>query len=53
MKRIAFVGLGHMGLPMAMNLVKHGYEVKGFDLQKEAMQALVEAGGTALSLIHI
>ena len=26
-KRIAFVGLGAMGLPMALNLLKHGYEV--------------------------
>jgi 3-hydroxyisobutyrate dehydrogenase len=33
MKReIAFVGLGNMGMPMAANLAKAGYEVHGFDL---------------------
>lgn len=46
MKRIGFVGLGHMGLPMAINLVKAGYHVTGFDLQTEAMDLLVAAGGT-------
>ena len=31
MTRIAFLGLGHMGLPMAKNLVAAGHEVHGFD----------------------
>lgn len=29
---IAFIGLGNMGGPMAANLAKAGYQVKGFDL---------------------
>ena len=29
--RIAFIGLGNMGAPMAANLVKAGHEVTGFD----------------------
>ncbi|MBM4591065.1 3-hydroxyisobutyrate dehydrogenase, partial [Rhodococcus hoagii] len=29
---VGFVGLGHMGGPMAANLAKAGYVVKGFDL---------------------
>ena len=29
MSSIAFLGLGHMGLPMALNLVKAGHEVHG------------------------
>lgn len=45
MARIGFVGLGHMGLPMAINLVKAGHEVTGFDLQAKALQSLQEAGG--------
>ena len=45
MARIGFVGLGHMGLPMAINLVKSGHEVTGYDLQAEALQKLAEAGG--------
>ncbi len=29
--RIAFIGLGNMGAPMALNLQKAGHEVTGFD----------------------
>jgi 3-hydroxyisobutyrate dehydrogenase len=29
---IAFIGLGKMGRPMAANLVRAGYDVRGFDL---------------------
>lgn len=47
MARIGFVGLGHMGLPMAINLVKAGHQVTGFDLQAEALKTLADAGGFA------
>ncbi|MBA2652843.1 MAG: 3-hydroxyisobutyrate dehydrogenase [Tatlockia sp.] len=51
MARIGFVGLGHMGLPMALNLIKAGHIVTGFDLQTEALKNLAVAGGiTAKSL---
>jgi L-threonate 2-dehydrogenase len=43
---IAFVGLGSMGLPMAGNLVKAGYQVRGFDVRDAAMDALAAQGGT-------
>lgn len=33
--KIAFVGLGLMGVPMAKNLLKAGYQIVGFDLNKE------------------
>lgn len=36
-KKIAFIGLGHMGGPMAANLVKAGHSVSGFDLAPEAL----------------
>jgi len=52
MKRIGFVGLGHMGLPMAINLVKAGYTVMGFDLQTPAMDNLVAAGGLRAKTIE-
>jgi 3-hydroxyisobutyrate dehydrogenase len=45
--RIAFIGLGQMGLPMAANLLKAGYEVVGFDLSLQALQKLVSEGGRA------
>src|SRR5690606_24640225 len=44
MTRIAFLGLGHMGLPMAVNLVKAGHEVHGFDLVPAAIDAAQAAG---------
>ncbi|MDX1456604.1 MAG: 3-hydroxyisobutyrate dehydrogenase [Marinobacter sp.] len=47
MAKIAFIGLGHMGGPMAANLVKAGHEVTVFDLAKEALQHAVEAGAVA------
>lgn len=36
---IAFLGLGHMGGPMAVNLVKADYTVAGFDLMPAAVDA--------------
>ena len=32
MARIGFIGLGNMGLPMALNLVKAGHAVVGYDV---------------------
>lgn len=39
MTRIAFLGLGHMGLPMALNLIKAGHDVRGFDVVPAAVDA--------------
>ena len=47
MATIGFIGLGNMGGPMAINLVKAGHDVKAFDLSESAMQAVVEQGGRA------
>lgn len=30
--KVGFVGLGNMGLPMARNLIKNGYQVFGYDV---------------------
>lgn len=46
-KTIAFIGLGHMGGPMAQNLIKAGHTLKVFDLVPEALKAAVQAGATA------
>ena len=43
-KTIAFIGLGNMGGPMAVNLVKAGHKVIGFDLVKTSRDAVEEAG---------
>ena len=42
--RIAFLGLGHMGLPMALNLKAAGHEVVGFDVSPAAVEAAAAAG---------
>lgn len=42
--RIAFIGLGHMGGPMAANLVAAGYPVAGFDVVPAALEAAAAAG---------
>ena len=36
---VAFLGLGHMGGPMAVNLVRAGYTVAGFDVVPAALDA--------------
>ncbi len=44
MADIAFMGLGNMGLPMALNLVRAGHGVTGFDLSPAAREAATAAG---------
>jgi 3-hydroxyisobutyrate dehydrogenase len=44
MTSIAFLGLGHMGLPMAQNLVKAGHAVVGFDVVPAVQDAARAAG---------
>ncbi|MEY4523364.1 MAG: hypothetical protein RIR27_440 [Pseudomonadota bacterium] len=43
--KVAFLGLGNMGLPMALNLVKAGHQVRGFDLVQTQLDALKAGGG--------
>lgn len=47
MSHIAFIGLGHMGAPMAINLVKAGHTLSVFDLVPASVQTLVSAGAKA------
>lgn len=47
MAAIAFIGLGNMGSGMAANLVKAGHDVRAFDLNVDAVAALVAQGATA------
>ena len=48
MSRIAFIGLGNMGAPMAANLLKAGHALNVFDLDAAAVQTAVAAGATAV-----
>jgi len=45
--KIAFIGLGIMGKPMAKNLLKAGYDLTVFDFNADAVKELVVAGATA------
>lgn len=44
MTTIAFLGLGHMGLPMAKNLAAEGHQVTGFDVVPAAIDSARSAG---------
>jgi 3-hydroxyisobutyrate dehydrogenase len=44
---VAVIGLGNMGVPMGLRLIKAGFEVTGFDLSAAARKNFVAAGGRA------
>lgn len=46
MAKLAFIGLGNMGGPMAINLVKAGHAVTVFDLSEPACRQLEDAGAS-------
>ncbi|XP_046959758.1 NAD-dependent L-serine dehydrogenase [Vanessa cardui] len=43
-KNVAFLGLGNMGGYMAANLVKKGFNVRGYDPSKDALSAAAKNG---------
>lgn len=47
MTQIAFIGLGKMGAPMALNLLKHGHQVKVFDIVQAAVEHCANYGAIA------
>lgn len=47
MKKVGFVGLGIMGKPMVLNLLKAGIDTTVYDVNAKAVEALVEAGAKA------
>lgn len=51
MSKIAFIGLGNMGGPMAANLIKAGHQLRVFDLVPAARDAAA-AGAHAASSAH-
>jgi 2-hydroxy-3-oxopropionate reductase len=44
MKKIGFIGLGIMGKPMAINLLKAGYNLTIYDIRPEPVKEVVSAG---------
>ncbi len=48
-KRIGFVCLGTMGLPMARNLLRAGHRLRAFDLDPARARMLADVGGATAS----
>ena len=46
MSLIAFIGLGNMGGPMALNLLKAGHQLQVYDLSAAALEAAKAAGAS-------
>jgi L-threonate 2-dehydrogenase len=44
-RTVGVLGLGSMGMGVALTLVEHQFTVRGFDVRDEPMDALVDAGG--------
>ena len=44
MTTVAFIGLGNMGAPMSLHLIRAGHDVVAYDIQPAAMQAIVSQG---------
>ena len=47
MKILGFIGLGVMGKPMAINLIKAGYSLVCYDINELPLKELVKAGAKA------
>src|SRR5262249_27152966 len=47
MADIGFIGLGHIGAPLARNLLKARHRLRVFDVVAESMASLVESGADA------
>jgi 2-hydroxy-3-oxopropionate reductase len=43
-RKVGFIGLGSMGKPMAINLMKAGYEMQVCDINPEALKEVKEGG---------
>lgn len=53
MSKVGFIGLGIMGKPMALNLLKAGKELLVADLNKDAVAEVVAAGGKEATYAEI
>ena len=44
--KFGFIGVGNMGNPMALNLIKGGHSLRIHDIKREAAENLIEDGAT-------
>lgn len=50
-QKIAWIGLGHMGTPMASNLIKAGYKISAYNRTQSKLEPLVKLGAKAYSCV--
>ena len=50
--KVGFIGLGIMGKPMVLNLIKKNFEVYFFARKKNIIDEVVTAGGIFISAIE-
>ncbi len=43
-QKLAWIGLGHMGTPMALNLIKSGYDLSVYNRSDNKLKPLIDAG---------
>jgi len=51
METIGFIGIGIMGKPMASNLIREGYEVMVYDIDKATLESLKKEGAVVCKSI--
>ena len=51
-KKISFIGIGLMGLPMAKNILKNGYSLKAFNRSQNKAEALKKFGADITTSIE-
>ena len=44
---VGFIGLGNLGLPLAVNTVRSGHRTKGFDIDRDRLKTFLQHGGVA------
>lgn len=49
MKNIGIIGLGDMGIGMAVNLLKNGFILSGFDVREDRLKKLKNLGGNPMA----
>ena len=52
MKKVGVIGLGNMGMGIAKNLIKDGYETTGFDLRESCLKELINNGGNSAESVE-
>lgn len=51
MRKVGFIGVGTIGMPMAKNIVKGGYELAAYDLDPARVAEMARSGATAAGSI--